>query len=188
MRKKPILSALVVVAAAYAAYPYVVLYRLQAAIQSGDPERLAALVDWNQVRQGLKDDIAAQLLAEPAEPPKATAQTAAAELPPFGASFVKGIAAQAVDSAVTPGALARMAQPAAAEEPREAGEPDPLQAASFKNAHVTWAFFQSPETFMLWLRTPAGGAAPLKLRMELHDGEWKITRVWLPPDLLARRG
>ncbi|MGH7210491.1 MAG: hypothetical protein ACREF1_03405, partial [Acetobacteraceae bacterium] len=111
-----------------------------------------------------------------------------AELPPFGASFVKCIASQAVDSVVTPGAFARMAQPAVAENAAAASEPDPLRTVSFKNVHVTWAFFESPETFTLWLRTPAGGAKPLKLRMELHDGSWKITRVWLPPDLLARRG
>ncbi len=190
MRKRPILSALVVVAAAYTAYPYVALYRLQAALQSGDPARLSAMVDWDRVRQGLKDDIAEELLAEPPEPaeqPKAITQNAAAVLPPFGASFVKGIASTAVDLAVTPDSIARIARPGR-EADMDDADPDPLKAISFKHAHVTWAFFQNPETFMLWLRTSAGGAVPVKLRMELHDGTWKITRVWLPPDLLRRRG
>lgn len=182
MSKKPILSALVVVAAAYTAYPYVALYRLQSALRSGDQASLAAMVDWDQVRGGLKDDIADQVMGAP-EQPKATAQAASATLPPFGASFVKGVASKAVDEAVTPETITRLIRPG--EDPDE-GTPDPLQSVPFKNARLTWAFFQSPQTFTLWLRTPdeGTGSEPVKARMQLIDGAWKITRIWLPPDLL----
>jgi hypothetical protein len=191
MRAKPILCTLVLLAAAYIAYPYLALYRLQAAIANGDTARLAALVDWDQVRQGLKDDIAEQLVQEPVDPPElaeqpvARTQNAVAALPPFGSSFIKGIASKAVDETVTPDALARMARPV---DEAEATEPDPVNAGSLRDARVSWAFFESPDTFMLWLHTPAGGKQPLKLRMGLRDGAWKVIRIWLPPALLRHRG
>ena len=184
MSKKPILSALVVIAAAYMAYPYVALYRLEAAFRNGNPASVAAMIDWDQVRDGLKEDISEQVAGIPAQP-VGTAQAASATLPPFGSSFIKGIASKTVDSVVTPESMARMVQPR--ENPTGDG-PDPLQAVSFQNARIKWAFFNSPATFTLWLSAPnaAPGEDPVKVRMELLDGEWKITRVWLPPSLLRR--
>lgn len=198
MSKKPILSALVVVAVAYMASPYVALYRLQAALRGGDQSILAGMVDWDQVRDGLKQDIAELVVDEPEPQPRATAQLAGAmevsgsaqlagsTLPPFGSSFIKGIASKAVDEAITPESVARMGRPDGDAEP---GDADPLQSVSLKSAHVTWAFFQSPETFTLWLRSPGQDISegPVKLRMELLDGSWKITRVWLPPSLLRHQ-
>jgi hypothetical protein len=186
MSRKPILSALVVIAAAYVAYPYVALYRLEAALRSGNPAALQSMIDWDRVRDGLKQDISDEVDGVPEQQPVATAQAASATLPPFGSSFIKGIASKTVDSVVTPESLARMAQPR--EEPQAAEEPDPIQAVSFGNAPVKWAFFQSPATFTLWLRpaSEASGEDPVKLRMQLIDGEWKITRVWLPPSLLRK--
>lgn len=188
MRGKPILCTVVLLAAAYAAYPYVALYRLETAIRSGDPDRIAAMVDWNQVRQGLKDDIDAQVIDSPPDPPEQPvghAQDAVAALPPFGSSFLKGVASKAVDEAVSPDNVARMIRTGAV---AEITEPDPVNAVSFEGARVTWAFFDGPESFALWLRTAAAGPDPVKLRMELCDGSWKITRIWLPPALLRRRG
>ena len=184
MSKKPIISALVVITVAYMAYPYVALYRLEAAFRSGNPASVAAMIDWDQVREGLKEDISEQVVGIPAQP-VGTAQTASATLPPFGASFMKGIASSAVDSVVTPESMARMVQ--SKDEPASE-EPDALQAVSLQNARIAWAFFESPATFTLWLRTPgeAAGEDPVKARMELLEGEWKITRVWLPPSLLRR--
>lgn len=182
MSRKPILSALVVIAASYVAYPYVALYRLEAALRSGNPSRVAAMIDWDQVRDGLKEEISQQVDRISVEP-VGTAQAASAALPAFGSSFIKGIASKTVDSVVTPESMARMVQP---KEDRAGDEPDPLQAVSFRNSRIQWAFFDSPATFTLWLRAPneAPGEDPVKLRMALLNGEWKITRVWLPPSLL----
>jgi hypothetical protein len=181
MSSKPILSVLAIVAVAYMAYPYVALYRLQAALGSGNPDSLAAMVDWDQVRDGLKQEIADQVVDPPA-PVRATAQLASNVLPPFGSGFVKGIAAKAVDDAVTPETVARMIRPAAVDE----GAANPLEAIATARTRIEWAFFDNPTTFTLWLRTPsmARADAPVKLRMQLVDGDWKITRVWLPPSLL----
>lgn len=181
MSKKPILSVLAIVAVAYMAYPYVALYRLQAALRSGDPASLAAMVDWDQVRDGLKEEVADQLIDPPA-PVRGTAQLASDELPPFGSSFMKGIAAKAVDDAITPETVARMIHPASAQE----SAANPLQAIATAHTRVEWAFFDNPTTFTLLLRTPgmARVEAPVKLRMELVGADWKITRLWLPPKML----
>lgn len=188
MHAKPILCTVVLLAAAYAAYPYVALYRLQAAIRSGDPDRIAAMVDWDQVRDGLKDEIAEQVIDAPPELPEQPVghtQDAVAPLPPFGSSFIKGIASNAVDEAVSPNNVAKMIRTRAE---AETSDPESISADSLKGAQVSWAFFDSPDTFKLWLRTAAAGPDPVKLRMELRDGAWKITRIWLPPALLRHRG
>jgi hypothetical protein len=183
MSKKPVLSAVVAVAAVYMAYPYVALYQLDSALRRGDSGKLAAMIDWDQVREGLTDDICDGLIAEPAGAKPAA--NSATTLPPFGASFMKGIAANAVDSAVTPETLVRLVSHKA--EAAD-GNPRPPQSLGVDGAHVKWAFFDSPSTFSLWVHTAdePPDEDPVKLRMQLIDGSWMITRVWLPPAMLKR--
>src|SRR5947209_18792171 len=104
MRKKA-LMALGVLAVGYVAYPYVTLLRLGDPIRRGDATPLEALVEWDQVREGIKEDICDNVLTSP--PP--TQQTAedhqSGSLPPFGFSFVRGIAGNVIDKNVTPTAL-----------------------------------------------------------------------------------
>jgi hypothetical protein len=96
-------------------------------------------------------------------------------LPPFGASFMRGIASNAIDQAVTPQALlaATSPSPLAASRPARQGA----------DVHVSWAFFDSPTTFMVNLQAQ-GQAEPLKLEMDLRKGAWRVQRVWLPSELL----
>jgi Protein of unknown function (DUF2939) len=163
---RPIIGVLLAIAVSYGAYPYVTLYRLGHAIRSGDATALQALVDWPAVREGLKEDICDRAIDEPeAKAPK--------QLPPFGAGFVRGIAANAIDTRVTPQALASAAQQT--EPALPSGEP----------VHVAWAFFSAPTEFTVDLRAK-GRPVPIRLQMELRDGEWRVTRVWLPPLLLAQ--
>src|ERR1700733_6112727 len=84
---KPVLAALLAVGVTYGAYPYVTLYRLSHAIHSGDATTLQALVDWPAVREGIKEDICDSV----ADEPDVTAHDG--KLPAFGASFVRGVAA-----------------------------------------------------------------------------------------------
>jgi hypothetical protein len=118
----PLLATMLSVGVAYVALPYVTLYRLGSAIRGGDAATLESLVDWPAVREGIKEDVCDFAADEPG-PHGST------ELPPFGASFVRGIESGAIDHAVTPQAL--------------------LAA------------------------------------MDLRHGEWRVQRVWLPPELLA---
>lgn len=161
----PLLATVLSVGVAYVAYPYVALYRLGSAIRSADAATLEALVDWPAVREGIKEDMC-DLAAD------APDQKASATLPPFGASFARGIASSAIDQAITPKALLA----AAATEPVH---PQPRGA----DVHVNWAFFDSPTTFMVSLKPP-GQADVIKLEMDLRHGAWRVQRVWLPADLL----
>jgi hypothetical protein len=166
--RKPLLGALLTVGCIYAAYPYVTLYRLGQAIRQGDAARLETMVDWPSVREGIKEDICDLVTDQPQQ------AESDGRLPPFGAGFVRGIATNAVDKRVTPEALvAATQQPGAEETTRGAA------------AQVSWAFFASPGAFVVDLNTP-GQSAPIRLQMDLRNGAWSVTRVWLPPLLLGQ--
>lgn len=166
--KWPILATLLAVGIGYGAYPYITLYRLGAAIQGGNAKMLEKLVDWPAVREGIKEDICDLVVDDP------TTRTAT-KLPPFGASFVRGIASGVIDRAVTPQALL------AATSVLPEKTPSRRFGADF---HVNWAFFESPTEFSVSLQMP-GQAEPIKLDMDLRHGAWKIRRVWLPSEMLG---
>jgi hypothetical protein len=163
----PIVGTLFGLAVAYVAYPYVTLYRLGSAIKSADAATLETLVNWPAVREGIKEDVCDLALDTPA--PKS-----GGELPAFGASFMRGIASNAIDQAVTPQALL-----AATSTVPPQSRPAPTGA----DVHVSWAFFDSPTTFVVSLQAQ-GQAEPVKLEMDLRGGEWRVQRVWLPAELL----
>ena len=148
---------------AYVAYPYVTLYRLGSAIQVADAATLESLVDWPAVREGIKEDICDNVADDPQSEGK---------LPAFGASFVRGIASNAVDQRVTAEGLVGMTHHDASDAA--------VHAAAMS---VTWAFFRDPTDFVVSLYTP-GQSEPIKLRMNLTDGGWQVTRIWLPPAML----
>jgi hypothetical protein len=166
--KKAIIGALFAVALAYVVYPYVALYRLGQAIRQGDATSLETMVNWSAVREGIKEDICDQVIDRPSD------AKAGGQLPPFGAGFVRGIAGNAVDSRVTPQALAAVA----AQDPAERPSADPA-------VRVSWAFFASPAAFLVDLNAP-GQTSAIRLQMDLRYGVWRVTRVWLPPELLTQ--
>lgn len=168
MGKRPVIGVLLAVVAAYCVYPYVTLYRLSRAIRAGDAATLVTLVDWPSVRTGIKKDICGLAIDAPAE------AKAVYQLPPFGAGFVRGIVTSAVDARITPEALVAAAH-----------LPLPRNVPSGAPVHVAWAFFAGPTQFLVDLRAP-GPTPPIRLRMDLRAGSWRVTRVWLPPELLAQ--
>ena len=163
--KKPAVGAFLLVAAVYAVYPYVTLYRLGEAIRHGDATTLQSMVDWPAVREGIKEDICDLVIDEPAE------VKVGAKLPPFGSGFIHGIAQNAVDARVTPEGLAAAAK-----------QPTASQGASVQ---VSWAFFSGPSAFVVDLNAP-GQSTPIRLELDLRGGAWQVTRVWLPRDLLTQ--
>jgi hypothetical protein len=162
----PLLVGLLAIAGAYATYPYVTLCRLGLAIHHGDSATLASLVDWHAVREGIKEDICDSVIDTPAQTVSASGQ-----LPAFGASFMRGVAGSKVDQAVTPEALATVAQRPQASESRGA------------DVSLGWSFFDSLTQFSASITTP-GAMEPIRLQLELRHGAWQVTRVWLPMDLL----
>ncbi len=101
---KPLIGVFLAVGLAYCIYPYVALYRLGQAIRNGDASTLETMVDWNSVREGIKEDICDLVIDQPQQ-----AQSDG-QLPPFGAGFVRGIATNVVDKQVTAEALVAAAQ------------------------------------------------------------------------------
>jgi hypothetical protein len=146
----------------------VTLYRLGSAIKTADAATLESLVDWPAVREGIKEDVCD--FAADDQP-----QQQAGSLPPFGASFMRGIASSTIDQAVTPQSLLAATSTAAV---RPAAEP------MGADVHVNWAFFDSPTTFMVSLQAP-GQADAIKIELDLRHGDWRVMRVWLPPALLT---
>jgi hypothetical protein len=169
--RKPVIGALLAVAfAAYGVYPYVTLYRLGQAIRQGDAVTLGSMVNWDLVREGIKEDICDLVIDQPRE------AEASGQLPPFGAGFVRGIASNVIDRQVTPDALVAAAQ---------AQPSDADQTARGGTLRVSWAFFSGPAAFVVDLTSP-GQAEPIRLQMDLQDGTWRVTRVWLPAELLGQ--
>jgi hypothetical protein len=175
------LAPILLVGVAYAAFPYVTLYRLGAAIRSADTGTLETLVDWAAVREGIKEDVCDLGTDEPA-PHGGT------QLPPFGASFIRGVAANAIDQAITPQALLAVAAPKAANPHRPASRDAEAPSRRGADLHLTWAFFESPTTFLVSLRPP-GRSEPIKLELvlDMRRGEWRVQRVWLPSAMLAAK-
>ncbi len=172
----PLLATVLGVGFAYIAYPYVTLYRLGSAIRSADASTLESLVNWPAVREGIKEDVCDLVVDNPG--PKT-----GSDLPPFGASFVRGIASSSIDKTVTPQALLAATTstlPAASTVPAS----QPAQSPRGADVHVSWAFFDSPTTFIVSLQ-PQGQSEPIKLEMDLRNGEWRVQRVWLPAELLS---
>jgi hypothetical protein len=165
----PILATILSTSIGYAAYPYVTLYRLGSAIRSADAGTLESLVDWPAVREGIKEDVCDLAAA-------GTPSTSETELPPFGASFVRGITSRSIDQVVTPQAL--VAATAVSNGDQVASGPRGA------DVHVNWAFFDNLTTFAVSLQPP-GQAKPVKLEMDLKHGEWLVRRVWLPDELLS---
>jgi hypothetical protein len=175
------IGATVAVLALYAASPYVTLYRLRAAALSGDAATLATLVDWDDVREGIKEDICDLVLDDPSAPAAQKASVQPTALPPFGSSFVRGIASNEIDSMVTPQRLVVALRPAFA-------TPSDMllhrtTAPSLFSVALDRAMFSGPTRFMVALHA-AGVPGRIRLQLDLRNGGWRVTRAWLPPEFL----
>lgn len=164
-------TVLILLVLAYAVSPYIALWRLEAALDRGDTATLEASVDWKSVRDGLKHDIDDGIIGP------VQSQLASNSLPQFGASFIAGIADSVVDRDVTPQNLIAVMR----------------QMRSGEAAHsvvecFSWAFFDSPTSFNVVVNTPGGELedGQLKLRLELHNGSWRVMRAWIPQDIVER--
>ena len=167
--RTPLLATVLALAAAYAAYPYVTLVRLGLAIYNGDMATLETLVDWPSVREGITEDICDQVIDTPVP-----SEIASNALPPFGASFVHGIAINTIAARISPATLVSAAQPWVV----------PL-APDSERGTLGWAFFATLSRFTVQF-LPPGAAEPVTLRLRLRDGAWKVTRAWLPTEMLVR--
>ncbi len=167
---------------AYLAWPCVALYHMDAALQRGNTRALATAVEWDSVREGLKEDIADGIMGTDPTATAAADDASADALPPFGASFVKGMAGNAVDRIVTPERLA-------AEFGASRGA-----AALTRKASSFAIWFDSPTRFEASLRlgSKLRPTAPLRLQLDLvrvgWGWQWHITRAFVPTEVFAELG
>jgi hypothetical protein len=165
-----------VMGVAYAASPYLALYQMGQAMRHGDARALCADISWDQVRDGLKEDIADGIAGEPQTTTHAAVEASADDLPPFGASFVTNLAGNVVDRTVTPGHLIETMST--------------LRAAGTSAARpdIEAAHFTSPTSFTVALRPP--GEDVVRLRMDLKPTpgglRWEVTRAWIPQSMLEK--
>jgi len=160
--KTPIIATVLLLAAGYAASPCLTLYRLHDAIRAGDTATVARLVDWDSVREGLDEQIADA--AADVEDPKAI--SSGAQLAPFGFSFMRGVASRAMDSQVTAPKLLTLLH-------------------NSKSAFsLRIAYFDSLTEFIV--RLAAAHGQGIRLRLNFEDGQWKVTRIWVPRSMIRR--
>ena len=174
---KKIAALIVVLAAAYVAYPYLALYRLGEALRGQDFDAVAGKVDWAEVRQGVKDDINAAVLAR-VKPDDAS------PLAGLGVALVGKLASPVVDAAVNPAGLVAVA---AADKPTLITLLTRLYVAAPGDRplpRLTHSAFSGLTAFDATVM-PRGAASPddaIRLRLELEGGYWMLTRIRLPTE------
>jgi Protein of unknown function (DUF2939) len=162
-------GAVAVLVAAYIAYPYWTLQRVESAILNRDAPALEALVDWQQLRTGIKSDFR-RLMTE-----TMTRQTPSSSMEAAGAALGVAIGGNLVDSLIdglvsANGILGSWEQKAGA-------APAPRRPRDF----VASARFQSLTTFRVDMRDPDNQQAlTLTVLLELTGAEWRATKVVLP--------
>jgi hypothetical protein len=161
--------ALVACAAAYVIWPYVALYRVGEALRHGDVAALTADIDWDSVREGLKEDIADQIVPRPVG--------VADSLPPFGSGFATAMAGTMIDRAVTPASFA--------------GRHSVLLAAdSQPGASMLSGWFTGVTQFEASFQIASEEAKmePVRVHMDLVEAawwpQWQVTRIWVPMPVL----
>jgi hypothetical protein len=172
---KKFVAVILLLLAAYAAYPYFALYRLGEALQAHDVDAVEAKVDWPRVRQGVKDDINSALVAK-VKPEEGNGFAA------LGVALAGKLAGPFVDAAVTPAGLVAAMN---ADRPTlrtlvtqvyistTADRPLPRLVQSWFSGLATFETVVAP-----------GGANSeedrIRLRFELEGGYWTLTQVRLP--------
>lgn len=172
---KKLLLLILVLLAAYAAYPYLALYRLGEALRVQDQDAVEAKVDWPKLRQGIKDDVNAALVAK-VKPEEGDALAA------FGIALAGKLAGPVVDAAVTPAGLAAVA---AADRPTLttlATQVYVSNSADRSLPRLVQSGFGGPTVFEATVmpRGATGEADAIRLRFELEGGYWMLTRIHLP--------
>ena len=164
-----------VLLATYAVYPYFALYRLSEALRVQDLDAVEAKVDWPKLRQGIKDDVNAALVAK-VKPEEGDA------LATFGVALAGKLASPVVDAAVTPAGLVAVA---AADRPTlttlatQVYVSTPADRPSPRLVQSGFSGFTAFEATVMPRGATAEGDA-IRLRFQLEGGYWMLTRIHLP--------
>jgi hypothetical protein len=183
-RAEFVLGLFVLIAIGWLAWPYITLYKLGVAVSDGDSASLEVLVSWGSVRQGLRGDLNAALLAQMRADAKSDTDRLSAGLT---ALIGPAVINQMIDSYVTPQGIAtliRTGKPAPAANPTvpTATARSPQQLIQ----QVQYAFFSGgPFTFRVDFlpESDASIKSPMTLLFQWF-GTWRLTSINLPRELL----
>jgi hypothetical protein len=172
---KKIAGLLVFLVAVYVAYPYFALYRLGEVLRTQDADAVESKVDWPRVRQGIKDDVNAALLAK-VNPDDAN------PLAGLGVALAGKLASPVVDATVTPSGLIAVAN---ADRPTLATLVTQIYVSGSVDQplpRLIHSGFSGPATFdaTIMPRGATSDDGAIHLRLELEGGYWMLTRIRLP--------
>lgn len=165
---------LIVIIAIYLyASPYLALNNIKKAAQAGDADTLSEYIDFPSVKQGLKDQINAQIMKE-------VTQKDADGFEALGAMLATAMIDKAVDGIVTPDGLAMMVQGQKPDLNGNAAEQTDEQQAGenkldYKTNYITY------KSFKVSLSNP-DYEDNLDIIMHRDGLSWKIHRINLPLD------
>jgi hypothetical protein len=158
---------IVITALAYIAYPYWTVQRIDAAIVGRDAASLETLIDWPQVRSGLKADVRG-LLSGPMGSglDDATAQGSGATA--LGSMIGTMLAGSMVDAMID----GYVSAPRVIEAWQQRGR-RPIE-------FMRWAWFQSPSAFRVDLRADQPEVPTVSVILEFSGLSWRVTRLVIP--------
>lgn len=172
-----VVLAIALLAGLYFGSPYMAFNALREGIVEEDTARLERLVDFADVREGLKTDLNAILMAKFNADPEMKSNPFAA----LGAVMIPGIVNAGVDKAVTPDGIGKII-----EEGRLGKTDGSAKPAARKPNKASTEFrlgYRKLDRFVAERDTEKG---PLKLVMARCGlFSWRVIRIELPKDLLA---
>jgi hypothetical protein len=178
MNQKPIVGvavgAVALLALAWAAAPVLTAQALIRAAKAGDERKIERLVDFPALRQSLKDELNAELVARMRRDPR----LAERGLGGLGMMLAPMILSGAVDTLVTPQVVADMVRTAEAPDPTRRPAPEPAgDTADGDDIHQSWGY-RSLDAFAVTLTDRDQPDDRLALILERRGlFEWKLAAV-----------
>lgn len=172
---RALIWAIILACVAYIAYPIWTVFRLESAIADRDIAVLNALVDWPQLRAGLKSDIRRELMVATANDPSAAGGG-------FGTVLGMGVGVAVVDIIVdgfaSPGAMYRLAEK----------DPQNFKGRRLRDM-VTGARLISPTYIEISFHAPERSIQTgFSAALTLQGASWRITSITMPWAELQKAG
>lgn len=161
----------------YVGSPYMAFNALREGVVEHDTARLEQLVDFADVREGLKADLNAILMAKFNADPEMKSNPFAA----LGAVMIPGIVNAGVDKAVTPEGLSKIIEEGRLGD--KDGSAKPTGPEPYKAPTEFRLGYRKLDRFVAERETAKGSLKLVMARCGLFS--WRVIRIELPKDLLA---
>lgn len=169
--------AIVLLLGAWALSPVFAMQALTRAAEQGDEAALERLVDFPAVRQSLKDELNARMMAEM----RSGAAAVDPALAGIGMLLGPAIVSGAIDAVITPQGVATMVRTAEAPEPRDVlNRPRASPGPTEENVRKSWTYRGANRVEVRLTKTDRPDQ-PLILNMDRHGlFGWRLVEIDLP--------